>query len=288
MNWFYEFPFQLTIDTSAIDRGVRSFALTFDGVLRIIRQGLTSILLAISDILTFIPWWVLVLLVIVLYFKQSKKIGMSLFFGGLFAMIGFVGLWTLMISTLSIVITAVILSVIFGFPFGLLLSLSERANQMMRPVLDTMQTMPVFVYLIPALLLFGLGRVPAVMATIIYAIVPIIRLTNLGIRQVNPEMVEASRSFGATTIQTLFKVQIPQAFTTIMAGLNQTLMMAMAMVVTASMIGAPGLGMEVLIAVNRIEVGRGLVSGTAIVIVAIILDRLSQGWVKPQHEEEIR
>lgn len=287
MNWIYEFPFQLTIDTSSIDKGVRSFALTFDAVLRVIRQGLTTVLLAISDLLTFIPWWVLVLLVIVLYFKQSKRLWMSIIYGVLLSMIGMIGLWPLMISTLSIVITAVILSVAIGFPLGLLLSLSERANMIMRPVLDTMQTMPVFVYLIPALLLFGLGRVPAVMATIIYAIVPIIRLTNLGIRQVNPEIVEASRSFGATTLQTLIKVQIPQAFTTIMAGLNQTLMMAMAMVVTASMIGAPGLGAEVLIAVNRIEVGRGLVSGSAIVIVAIILDRLSQGWVKPNEEEGI-
>lgn len=287
MNWIYEFPFQLTIDTSAIDRGVHSFALTFDAVLRVIRQGLTTILLAISDLLTFIPWWVLVLLVIALYFKQSKRLWMAILYGVLLSMIGMIGLWPLMISTLSIVITAVILSVALGFPLGLLLSLSERANMIMRPVLDTMQTMPVFVYLIPALLLFGLGRVPAVMATIIYAIVPIIRLTNLGIRQVNAEIVEASRSFGATTLQTLVKVQIPQAFTTIMAGLNQTLMMAMAMVVTASMIGAPGLGAEVLIAVNRIEVGRGLVSGSAIVIVAIILDRLSQGWVKPTEEEGV-
>ncbi len=286
MNWIYEFPFQLTIDTSAIDKGVRSFALTFDAVLRVIRQGLTSILVLISDLLTLIPWWVLVLLVIGLYFKQSKRIWMSLIYGGLLSLIGFIGFWPLMISTLSIVITAVILSVILGFPLGLLLSLSERANMIMRPVLDTMQTMPVFVYLIPAMLLFGLGRVPAVMATVIYAIVPIIRLTNLGIRQVNPEIVEASRSFGATTLQTLIKVQIPQAFTTIMAGLNQTLMMAMAMVVTASMIGAPGLGAEVLIAVNRIEIGRGLVSGSTVVILAIILDRLSQGWVKPTSEED--
>jgi glycine betaine/proline transport system permease protein/glycine betaine/proline transport system substrate-binding protein len=286
MNWIYEFPFQLTIDTSAIDKGVRSFALTFDAVLRVIRQGLTSILVLISDLLTLIPWWVLVLLVIGLYFKQSKRIWMSLIYGGLLSLIGFIGFWPLMISTLSIVITAVILSVILGFPLGLLLSLSERANMIMRPVLDTMQTMPVFVYLIPAMILFGLGRVPAVMATVIYAIVPIIRLTNLGIRQVNPEIVEASKSFGATTLQTLIKVQIPQAFTTIMAGLNQTLMMAMAMVVTASMIGAPGLGAEVLIAVNRIEIGRGLVSGSTVVILAIILDRLSQGWVKPTSEED--
>ena len=286
MNWIYDFPFQLTIDTAAIDEGVRAFALTFDAVLRVIRQGLTTTLLTISDVLTFIPWWVMVLLVVVLSYQQSKRIWISLMYGALLSLIGLVGLWPLMLSTLSIVVTAVILSVALGFPLGLILSLSERANMIMRPVLDTMQTMPVFVYLIPAMLLFGLGRVPAVMATVIYAIVPIIRLTNLGIRQVNPEIVEASRSFGATTLQTLIKVQIPQAFTTIMAGLNQTLMMAMAMVVTASMIGAPGLGAEVLIAVNRIEIGRGLVSGSAIVIVAIILDRLSQGWVKTSSQEE--
>lgn len=286
MNWIYDFPFQLTIDTAAIDEGVRAFALTFDAVLRVIRQGLTTTLLTISDVLTFIPWWVMVLLVIVLSYQQSKRIWISLMYGALLSLIGLVGLWPLMLSTLSIVVTAVILSVALGFPLGLILSLSERANMIIRPVLDTMQTMPVFVYLIPAMLLFGLGRVPAVMATVIYAIVPIIRLTNLGIRQVNPEIIEASRSFGATTLQTLIKVQIPQAFTTIMAGLNQTLMMAMAMVVTASMIGAPGLGAEVLIAVNRIEIGRGLVSGSAIVIVAIILDRLSQGWVKTSSQEE--
>ena len=182
-----------------------------------------------------------------------------------------------MYETLSIVIVSVIISLAFGFPLGILISSNERANSILRPVLDTMQTMPVFVYLIPALLFFGLGKPPAVIATTIYAIVPIIRLTSLGIRQIDQEIVEASLSFGSTWLQSLVKVKIPQALPTIMTGVNQTIMMAMAMVVTTSMIGATGLGMEVLISVNRIEIGRGLISGTAVVIIAVILDRITQG-----------
>ena len=180
--------------------------------------------------------------------------------------------------TLSIVIASVIIALIIGLPVGILLSGSDRANRIVRPILDTMQTMPVFVYLIPALLLFGTGNASAVIATVIYAVVPVIRLTSLGIRQVDKEVVEAAKAFGSTKPQALFKVQIPQALPTIMTGVNQTLMMAMAMVVTTSMIGARGLGMEVLEAVNRIEIGRGLVAGASVVILAIILDRLTQSW----------
>ena len=182
-------------------------------------------------------------------------------------------------ETLSIVIASVIVSLALGFPLGIIISTSEMANRIIRPVLDTMQTMPVFVYLIPALLFFGLGKPPAVIATTIYAIVPIIRLTSHGIRQIDKEVVEASLSFGSTRLQSLIKVQIPQALPTIMAGVNQTLMMAMSMVVTTSMIGATGLGMEVLISVNRVEIGRGLVSGTAVVIIAVLLDRITQGFI---------
>ena len=174
-------------------------------------------------------------------------------------------------------LASVVLALALGLPIGVLISGSQRANQIMRPVLDTMQTMPVFVYLIPALLLFGMGNASAVIATVIYAIVPVIRLTSLGIRQVDKEVVEAARSFGSTKWQILFKVQIPQALPTIMTGVNQTLMMAMSMVVTCSMIGARGLGMEVLNAVNRIEIGRGLVAGSCVVILAVVLDRLTQG-----------
>ena len=182
-------------------------------------------------------------------------------------------------ETLAIILASVIISLLIGFPIGILLSKSDRANSIMRPVLDTMQTMPVFVYLIPALLFFGLGKAPAVIATTIYAVVPIIRLTNLGIRQIDGEIVEASKSFGSTKMQSLVKVQIPQALPTIMTGVNQTLMMAISMVVTTSMIGATGLGMEVLLGVNRVEIGRGLLSGTAVVIIAVVLDRLTQGLV---------
>ena len=182
-------------------------------------------------------------------------------------------------DTLSIVLAAVFISLLLGFPIGILISGNERINSFVRPILDTMQTMPVFVYLIPAVLFFGLGKAPAVIATTIYAIVPVIRLTSHGIRQVDKEVVEAARAFGSTKFQTLWKVQIPQALPTIMTGVNQTLMMAMAMVVTCSMIGASGLGMEVLIGVNRIEIGRGLVAGTAVVIVAILMDRITQAWI---------
>jgi glycine betaine/proline transport system permease protein/glycine betaine/proline transport system substrate-binding protein len=153
-----------------------------------------------------------------------------------------------------------------------------------------MQTMPVFVYLIPAVIFFGMGSASAVIATVIYAMVPVIRLTSLGIRQVNAEVVEAARSFGSTRMQLLFKVQVPQALPTIMTGVNQTLMMAMSMVVTCSMIGARGLGNEVLIAVNRIEISRGFIAGSAVVILAILLDRLTQGWFsekKKAGDEEI-
>ena len=281
----YKFPFQIKIDVDAIDRAVREFAITFDVILKLIRNGLNSLLNSIQALLTFIPWWVLVLLVVFLGFKQTGKIKTGIVYGLMLALIGIVGLWELMLTTLSIVIASVTLSILMGFPIGILISTSDRANRWIRPVLDTMQTMPVFVYLIPAVLLFGLGKTPAVIATTIYAIVPIIRLTNLGIRQVDTEVVEAVKAFGSTKTQAMMKVQIPQAWPTIMAGVNQTLMMAMAMVVTASMIGAAGLGMEVLISVNRVEVGRGLVSGTAVVLLAILLDRLSQGWTKEKKED---
>jgi ABC-type proline/glycine betaine transport system permease subunit len=281
----YKFPFQIKIDVEAIDRAVRDFAVTFDVVLKIMRNGLNGLLNATQTLLTIIPWWVLVLLVVFLGYKQTGKIKTGIVYGLMLFAIGIVGLWGLMLTTLSIVIASVALSVLMGFPIGLLISTSDRANRWVRPILDTMQTMPVFVYLIPAVLLFGLGKTPAVIATTIYAIVPIIRLTNLGIRQVDSEVVEAAKAFGSTKSQAMMKLQIPQAWPTIMAGVNQTLMMAMAMVVTASMIGAAGLGMEVLISVNRVEVGRGLVSGTAVVLLAILLDRLSQGWTKEKKED---
>jgi len=286
VNWIYQFPFQIKLDTNSIDQAVRGFAVEFDFILNFIRNGLNMILINLQSALTFTPWWVLVVMVAVLGYLQTKRLKTGIVYALMLSSIGIFGLWNLMLLTLTIVIAAVFLSLILGIPLGILISMSDNLNRFIRPVLDTMQTMPVFVYLIPAVLLFGLGRVPAVMASTIYAIVPVIRLTNLGIRQVDKEVVEAAQSFGSTRLQAMFKVQIPQAIPTIMAGVNQTLMMSMAMVVTSSMIGASGLGLEVLISVNRVEVGRGLISGSAVVILAILLDRLSQGWIQEPKEEE--
>jgi len=284
MDWFFNFPIKLQWDPNSIDTVIRNFSidnkLFFDGI----KIFLTQMITLVYNIISFFPWWLYLVVVFVLGYLIKKNWRTGFLYAGMLSMIGFFGLWDLMMITLSIVLTSVFLSLILGFPMGILMSFSERANKILRPVLDTMQTMPVFVYLIPAVMFFGLGKAPAVLATTIYAIVPIIRLTNLGIRQVDVEVVEAARAFGSTNLQTMIKVQIPQAKPTIMAGLNQTLMMAMAMVVTCSMIGASGLGMEVLISVNRIEMGRGLVSGLAVVIIAVILDRLSQSLAKEKEQ----
>ncbi|NLJ99106.1 MAG: ABC transporter permease subunit [Tissierellia bacterium] len=279
-DWLYDFPFKIPIDLGAIDDAVRGFSTKYDSFFNVIRSALNGFVNSIYNILDFIPWFVLILLVFIAGWKLSKKISTGILYGASLFLIGAVGLWDLMNETLSIVIASVIISLLLGFPLGILISTSDRADRIVRPILDTMQTMPVFVYLIPALLFFGLGKPPAVIATTIYAIVPIIRLTNHGIRQIDREVIEASLAFGSTKLQSLVKVQIPQALPTIMAGVNQTLMMAIGMVVTTSMIGATGLGMEVLIGVNRVEIGRGLVSGTAVVIIAVILDRITQGFVQ--------
>lgn len=276
-DWLFEFPFVYDIDTKAIDDSVRAFSIEYDSFFGGIRSFLSGFVSGVHSILEFIPWFVLILIVVFAVWKISGKVLKGVLFGALLFSIGVVGLWGHMYETLSIVIVSVLISLTIGFPIGILISSNERANRILRPVLDTMQTMPVFVYLIPALLFFGLGKAPAVIATTIYAIVPIIRLTSHGIRQIDPEVVEASLSFGSTWLQSLVKVKIPQALPTIMTGVNQTIMMAMAMVVTTSMIGATGLGMEVLISVNRIEIGRGLISGTAVVILAVIIDRITQG-----------
>lgn len=275
-----DFPIQIPLNVNSIDNVVRDFSVKYDSFFYGIRVFLGKLVNGINVVLNFIPWFITLIIVLLAGWKISGKIATGIVYSVFLFLIGSLGLWSLMNETLSIVIASVIISLSLGFPLGILISTSDRANAIVRPILDTMQTMPVFVYLIPALLFFGLGKPPAVIATTIYAIVPIIRLTSHGIRQIDKEVVEASIAFGSTKWQSLIKVQVPQALPTIMTGVNQTLMMAMSMVVTTSMIGATGLGMEVLIGVNRVEIGRGLVSGTAIVIIAVILDRITQGFVK--------
>ncbi|GAI00385.1 unnamed protein product, partial [marine sediment metagenome] len=206
----------------------------------------------------------------------------GLVMAALLVLIGSFGYWDLAMMTVAIITASVIISLVLGIPTGILMARSNLVESMLKPLLDAMQTMPSFVYLIPALMFFGLGKVPAVFATIIYAMPPVIRLTNVGIRQVSQRVVEAAQAFGSNSRQILFEVQLPLALPSIMVGINQTTMMALAMVVIASMIGAKGLGMEVLLAINRIEVGKGFEAGLCIVLLAIIIDRITHAMAARQ------
>ncbi|MCE9663323.1 proline/glycine betaine ABC transporter permease [Halomonas sp. M5N1S17] len=194
-----------------------------------------------------------------------------------FALVGFMGVWDALVVTLSLVATAVLFCMLIGLPLGILCSRSDRFANAMRPVLDIMQTTPPFVYLVPAVMLFSIGNVPGLIATIIFAMPPMIRLTNLGIRQVRQEYIEAAVAFGSTPRQILWKVQFPLALPTIMAGLNQTIMLALSMVVIAAIIGAGGLGLEVYAGLERLNIGQAFVGGIGIVLLAMVLDRITQG-----------
>ncbi|MCA1788398.1 MAG: proline/glycine betaine ABC transporter permease [Thioalkalivibrio sp.] len=194
-----------------------------------------------------------------------------------FALIGFMGVWDQMIITLSLVMTAVFFCVVVGLPLGILSSRSDRFYAILRPILDIMQTTPPFVYLVPAVMLFSIGNVPGLIATIVFAMPPVIRLTNLGLRQVNSEFIEAAVAFGSSKWQILWKVQFPLALPTIMAGLNQTIMLSLSMVVIAAIIGAGGLGLEVYAGLERLNIGQAFVGGIAIVLLAMVLDRVTQG-----------
>ncbi|MDX6151681.1 proline/glycine betaine ABC transporter permease [Marinococcus sp. PL1-022] len=225
----------------------------------------------------FPPWLLLIIIVGLTFWFAGRKIGLTVFVLLGLLLIWNLGYWEDMVLTLAIVLTAGVISIVIGVPVGIWMSRSPVVEGTIKPVLDFMQTMPAFVYLIPAVAFFGIGMVPGVVASVIFAMPPTIRFTNLGIRQVPTEIIEASEAFGSTGNQKLFKVQLPMAKTTIMAGINQTIMLALSMVVIASMIGADGLGTAVYFAVGRNDVGGGFEAGLAIVIVAIILDRLTQG-----------
>ncbi|MGP5516179.1 glycine betaine ABC transporter substrate-binding protein [Psychrobacter alimentarius] len=241
-------------------------------------MALTYLLLPIERLLTVIPPWLIIGLVTVLAWFGVRKIWFALACGAGLFLIGAFGLWGALIDTLALLIVSVLVTVVIGIPIGIAMSGSQLLRRIVTPILDVMQTMPSFVYLIPVLMLFGIGKVPALFATIIYALPPLIRLTMLGITQVNHEMVEAGRSFGSTHLQLLIWIKLPQALPSIMAGINQAVMMSLAMVVLASMIGAPGLGEDVLQSIQTLNIGQGLQAGTAIVIVAIIIDRITQAF----------
>ena len=241
-------------------------------------MALTYLLLPIERLLTAIPPWLIIAFVTVLGWFGVRKVWFALACGAGLFLIGAFGLWGALIDTFALLIVSVLVTVVIGIPIGIAMAGSKLLRKIVTPILDVMQTMPSFVYLIPVLMLFGIGKVPALFATIIYALPPLIRLTTLGITQVNHEMVEAGRSFGSTHLQLLIWIKLPQALPSIMAGVNQAVMMSLSMVVLASMIGAPGLGEDVLQSIQTLNIGQGLQAGTAIVIVAIIIDRITQAF----------
>jgi glycine betaine/proline transport system permease protein len=229
----------------------------------------------IVDILSIGPPILLIVLFAILAWWAAKWPVALFTFLGLF-LINNLGYWPETIQTLALILSAVSLSILIGIPFGIWMSQSDTVQRILTPILDFMQTMPAFVYLIPAVTFFGLGMVPGVIATVIFSMPPTIRLTNLGIRQVAEDLIEAANAFGSTTRQRLVKVQFPLAIPTVMAGINQSIMLSLSMVVIASLVGAPGLGAIVFRAVTQIKIGLGFESGLALVIIAIMLDRISQ------------
>ncbi len=275
-NFFFDFPKQFYVPLADwVDAIMDWLILTAGDFFEVLGNGVLWCLLNLEHFFVWLPWPVVIMLVAVLAWSLIKKLWAPIVMAGLLFLIGGFGYWELAMKTLALVTGSVIVSLLFGIPMGILMAKSDLAESIIKPVLDAMQTMPSFVYLIPAMMFFGLGKVPAMFATIIYAIPPMIRLTNVGIREVDYNVVEAASAFGSSSWQVLFNVELPLAKPAIMVGVNQTTMMALAMVVVASMIGAKGLGMEVLLAINRIEVGRGFEAGLSIVFLAIIIDRLT-------------
>ncbi|MBM7662751.1 glycine betaine/proline transport system permease protein [Bacillus mesophilus] len=258
-----------------IDLLVDWMTMTFGGLFDGISEGIEMFVEGIVGGLGFIPSFLLIILVSLLAWKIcNKRIALFAVFG-LF-LIDNLGYWEDMLETLALVLTAVLISVIIGIPAGIWASQSNKVKQVVIPILDFMQTMPAFVYLLPAIFFFSIGVVPGVVASVIFAMPPTIRLTILGIKQVPADLIEATEAFGSTTKQKLLKVQLPLAMPTIMAGINQSIMLALSMVVIASMVGAPGLGTEVYRAVTQIKTGVGFEAGLAIVVIAILLDRITQ------------
>lgn len=250
---------------------------TFAGAFNVIQSTGASMMNGLTQVLLVVPPALFILLIAVLaYFASYKKWGLPVF---TLVGLGFIlnqGLWNELIDSVTLVIFSSLLSVIIGVPLGIIAAKSETAQSIIKPILDFMQTMPAFVYLIPAVAFFGIGVVPGVFASVIFALPPTVRMTNLGIRSISTELIEAAESFGSTGWQKLFKVELPLAKDTIMAGINQTVMLALSMVVIGSMIGAPGLGQNVLTALQRANIGDGFVAGISIVVLAIIIDRLTQ------------
>ncbi|MGY5809048.1 ABC transporter permease [Rhizobium sp. LEGMi198b] len=250
-----------------------------------VKTPIDSMLQSFATTLSTVPpTFVVVVVMLVAWQIAGFRLAIALTVTLIF--VGFIGVWPETMLTLAIVLTSLLFSIVIGLPLGIWASRSDTLYAILRPLLDGMQTIPAFVYLVPVVMLFGIGNVPGVIVTVIFAVAPVIRLTYLGMKQVPPDVVEAMRAFGATESQLLWKAQLPLALPTIMAGVNQTLMMSLSMVVIASMIAVQGLGQMVLRGIGRLDIGIATVGGLGIVALAIVLDRLTQALAKPRKKGE--
>ncbi len=276
-DWLNPFA---SIDLNIGERadGIKGWAIAHREMIQPIKRFLEAWIVKIDHALQSVPPLVMLALIVLIAWQAAGR-RVAILVGVCLLILGFLSpeAWGLAMTTLAIVVASVIACAVIGLPLGILAGKSDRFESVIRPVLDTMQTIPAFVYLVPVVMLVGIGNVSGVLVTIIFALPPLVRLTSLGIRGVNSGVVEAARAFGATPAQILFKVELPLATPTILAGLNQTIMLSLSMVVIASMIAVKGLGNEVLRAMGRLDAGKAIVGGLGIVMLAIVLDRITQG-----------
>ena len=291
MELFTEFPSlgrrDLRDFRRAIDAGFKDFTRTYGEAIEASFDPLLQFLIWLEKLLLATPWIIFISLACLLAWFASRSLRVVIGTAVSFFLIGFLGMWEDTMSTVSIIVVCTLVCIGVGLPIGVLMSRSDRAQSIITPVLDVMQTIPSFVYLIPVVMLLGIGKVPGLLAVCIYALPPIVRLTNLGIRLVDKQVLEAADAFGSSYWQRLKDVQIPLALPNIFAGVNQTIMMALAMVVIASMIGVKGLGIPVLQAISNQYLALGLFNGLAIVALAIIFDRVTQAFGKRLQRHQV-
>ncbi|QYO76492.1 ABC transporter permease [Devosia salina] len=264
----------------AIDDGLNWVVRNWGDEFEAAAYPLLMLLKSIEDLLIATPWWLIMAILVGIAWLATRRWQLPVIVLLSLVFLGVMDLWEDAMTTMALMIAATLTAIVISIPIGVWMSRSARVRQVITPLLDLMQTLPSFVYLIPTVMIFGPGKIPALIATIVYAAPPLVRLSDLGLRSVDPAVMEASRAFGTTPRQRLLGVQIPLALPTILAGINQTTMMALSMVVIASMIGAGGLGYQVLQGIGRLEVSRGLFAGLGIVVLAIIFDRITQSFGK--------
>lgn len=283
-SWLTSFPEMdrtgLRLIRKTLDGAYKGFSREYGEAIESFFDPLQSFLIWFEKLLLSTPWWIILIILTGIVYFASRSVKMAAACVISLLVIGYFGMWEDTMRTLSIITVCTFIAITVGIPIGIAMARSNKAQAVITPLLDVMQTMPAFVYLIPVVMLLGIGKIPGLIAVVIYAIPPVIRLTNLGIRLVDKEVMEAATAFGASRWQRLIGVQLPLATPTIMAGINQTIMMALSMVVIASMIGVKGLGQPVLKAISNQYFTLGLLNGLAIVALAIIIDRASQAYGK--------